>query len=102
MAADESRSRIDVEVAYATPEKQRIVALAVEDGCTVKEAIERSSIREEFPGLEVNPGAVGIFSRKVSLDHRLRNGDRVEIYRPLIADPKESRRARAKGGATES
>jgi putative ubiquitin-RnfH superfamily antitoxin RatB of RatAB toxin-antitoxin module len=102
MAADESRSRIDVEVAYATPEKQRIVTLTVEDGCTVEEAIERSNIREEFPDLEVNPEAVGIFSRKVSLDQRLRNGDRVEIYRPLIADPKESRRARAKGGATES
>ncbi|MBT8059081.1 MAG: RnfH family protein [Gammaproteobacteria bacterium] len=102
MAADESRSRINVEVAYATPEKQRIVTLTVEDGCTVEQAIKRSNIREEFPDLEVNPEAVGIFSRKVSLDQRLRNGDRVEIYRSLIADPKESRRARAKGGATES
>ncbi|NNJ64608.1 MAG: RnfH family protein [Xanthomonadales bacterium] len=102
MAADESRSRIDVEVAYATPEKQRIVTLTVEDGCTVEEAIERSNIREEFPDLEVYPAAVGVFSRKVPLGHRLRDGDRVEIYRPLIADPKESRRARAKGGATES
>jgi putative ubiquitin-RnfH superfamily antitoxin RatB of RatAB toxin-antitoxin module len=100
MVAEERQAGIDVEVAYATPEKQRIVKLSVEDGCTVEEAIVRSGIRDEFPGLEVNPAAVGIFSRKVSLDHRLRDGDRVEIYRPLIADPKESRRRRAKGGST--
>ena len=98
MAVDESRSGIAVEVAYATPEKQKIVKLTVAMGCTVAEAIERSRIRDEFPGLEVSPDAVGIFSRKVKLDHRLREGDRVEIYRPLIADPKESRRRRAQEG----
>lgn len=95
MAVDESRAGIEVEVAYATPEKQKIVKLTVEEGCTVAEAIEQSRIRDEFPGLEVKPDAVGIFSRKVTLDQRLRAGDRVEIYRPLIADPKESRRRRA-------
>ncbi len=98
MAAEDAHAAISVEVAYATPEKQRIVKLEVAAGCTVGEAIERSRIRDEFPGLEVNPAAVGIFSRKVTLDHRLRDGDRVEIYRPLIADPKESRRRRAERG----
>ena len=96
MDVEESGAGIAVEVAYATPEKQRIVKLTVEPGCTVGEAIEQSRIREEFPDLRLNPDAVGIFSRKVTLDHCLREGDRVEIYRPLIADPKESRRRRAK------
>jgi len=87
---------LTVEVAYATPSRQALVRLEVEAGCTVGEAIERSGIREEFPGLTVDPAAVGIFSRKVPLDHALNDGDRVEIYRPLVADPKETRRRRAK------
>ena len=95
MAADAEAPVLSVEVAYATPEKQAIVRLEVPAGCTVGEAIERSHIREQFPGMRVDAGAVGIFSRKVSLEEELREGDRVEIYRPLIADPKESRRKRA-------
>ncbi|MBT8047861.1 MAG: RnfH family protein [Xanthomonadales bacterium] len=86
---------MEVEVAYATPEKQVLLKLDVPEGCTVAEAIERSGIKSEFSGLEIDPKAVGIFSRKVPLQHVLRQGDRVEIYRPLIADPKEMRRQRA-------
>ena len=86
---------ITVEVAHATPEKQVLIAVEVNTGCTVGEAIEKSGIREAFPGLVVDPAAVGIFSRKVPLEQELREGDRVEIYRPLVADPKESRRRRA-------
>lgn len=85
-----------MEVVYATPERQVLVELGVEPGCTVGEAIERSGIRDEFPGMTVDPAAVGIFSRKVPLDHALDDGDRVEVYRPLVADPKETRRRRAK------
>ena len=59
-----------------------------------------SGIREEFPDMEQNLKAVGIFSRKVSLDDELREGDRVEIYRPLIADPKEMRKQRAQADST--
>ena len=95
MAADAGIPLLRVEVAYATPDKQTIVRLEVPQGCTVAQAIERSAIREQFPDMQLDADAVGIFSRKVSLDHELREGDRVEIYRPLIADPKESRRERA-------
>lgn len=88
---------IRIEVAHATPQRQVVLALDVPQGCTVAEAIERSSIREEFPGLVVDPNAVGIFGRKAAFDRVLQAGDRVEIYRPLIADPKEARRRRAQG-----
>ena len=84
-----------VEVAYATPEKQAIVRVDVPAGCTVGEAIARSNIRSQFPEMEIDPAAVGIFSRKVSMSQVLREGDRVEIYRPLLADPRETRRKRA-------
>jgi hypothetical protein len=86
---------IAVEVVYATREAQKLVGLDVAPGCTVGEAIERSGLAAEFPDLVVDPRAVGIFGRKVPLDHVLQPGDRVEIYRPLIADPKEARRQRA-------
>lgn len=78
-----------------------MVKLEVPEGCTLEEAIEQSGIRGEFPGLVIDPDAVGIFGRKAPMDEVLRDGDRVEIYRPLIADPKEARRRRAerkKGG----
>ena len=86
---------ITVEVVHARPEKQSLLTVEVPAGATVLEAIDRSGIREEFPGLVVDPARIGIFSRKASLDEVLREGDRVEIYRPLIADPKETRRKRA-------
>ena len=87
---------IQVEVAYATPEKQVIRECEVPPGTTAAEAVRMSGISAEFPGLEIDENLLGVFSRKVPPDYPLRNGDRVEIYRPLIADPKESRRRRAK------
>lgn len=84
-----------VEVVYATPGKQAIVRVDVPAGCTVGEAIARSNIQSQFPEMEIDPGAVGIFSRKVSMSQVLREGDRVEVYRPLLADPRETRRKRA-------
>lgn len=95
MAVEGEAPTFWVEVAYATPEKQAILRIEVPPGCTVERAIELSGIREQFPEMVVRDNAVGIFSRKVPLDHTLRAGDRVEIYRPLIADPKEARRRRA-------
>ena len=86
---------ITVEVVHARPEKQSLLTVEAPAGATVLEAIDRSGIREEFPGLVIDPARIGIFSRKASLDEVLREGDRVEIYRPLIADPKETRRKRA-------
>jgi putative ubiquitin-RnfH superfamily antitoxin RatB of RatAB toxin-antitoxin module len=93
---DEAVGGMTVEVVYATPAKQVLIELEVESGCTVGEAIEQSGIQQAFPELTVDAAAVGVFSRKVPLEHRLRDGDRVEIYRPLQADPKESRRRRAR------
>lgn len=93
--ADSGRRTIVVEVACATAKKQVVLRVELPEGSTVAEAIARSGIRAQFPGLVVDPAAVGIFSRKVSMEQALRAGDRVEIYRPLIADPKEVRRQRA-------
>jgi len=95
MNSETTHSVIHIEVAYATPDKQVLLDLSVPAGTTVAEGIEQSAIRDEFPELNMDIKAVGIFSRKVPLDHVLREGDRIEIYRPLIADPKEVRRQRA-------
>ena len=89
-------SLLKVEVAYALPDQQVLVELEVEEGTTVSEAIERSGIPARFPEARVAGGNVGIFGRPVELDAAVREGDRVEIYRPLIANPKEARRKRAK------
>ena len=93
--ADLGQAMISVEVAYGIPERQAVLRVELPAGSTVAEAIERSGMRAQFPGLVVDPAVVGIFSRKVSMEQVLREGDRVEIYRPLIADPKEVRRQRA-------
>lgn len=86
---------IRIEVVHARPDRQALLSLDVPVGTTVAEAIELSDIRREFPDLAVDPERLGIFSQKVRPEHVLRAGDRVEIYRPLIVDPKESRRRRA-------
>lgn len=87
---------IDVEVVYGLPDRQELRGLQVPAGTTALQAIERSGIAESFPGMIVDEKALGVFSRKVAPDYVLQPGDRVEIYRPLIADPKEVRRQRAK------
>ena len=91
-----SERKLRVEVAYALPERQELVALEVEEGTTVREAIARSGIQERHPDAPMTRGSVGVFGKPVDLDAPLREGDRVEIYRPLIANPKEARRARAR------
>ncbi|ORU93382.1 MAG: RnfH family protein [Cycloclasticus sp. symbiont of Bathymodiolus heckerae] len=88
----------NVEVAYATPEKQLILVIPYEDELTAELAIERSGMLTRFPDIELENSTVGIFSKPCKLDTPLRAGDRVEIYRPLIADPKEVRRKRAEAG----
>lgn len=84
-----------VEVVYALPERQWLIALDVPMGCTLGEAITRSNIAALAHIAEVDPKRVGIFYRPCSLQTILRDGDRVEIYRPLERDPKETRRLRA-------
>ena len=85
----------EVEVAYATPERQLSLKVSVPEGTNLQEAIELSGILSEFEGLEIDPGRVGVFGRKAKLQQVLKPGDRVEIYRPLLIDPKEARRAKA-------
>jgi hypothetical protein len=85
-----------VSVVCAEPERAFNVDLILPDGATVADAIAQSGIREAWPDVEIRADRVGIFARKVSPDTMLRDGDRVEIYRPLKIDPKEARRLRAK------
>lgn len=88
---------INVEVSYALPHKQQIIPLQVEVGCTVYDAALQSGIGRQFPELDLASAAMGIFGKVVAKPKQeiLQEGDRVEIYRPLIADPKEVRKARA-------
>lgn len=84
-----------VEVAYALADKQSLISLEVKEGTTLKEAIEASGILEIYNQIDLSKQQVGIFSKFASLDTVLREKDRVEIYRPLVADPKEVRKERA-------
>lgn len=88
---------IAVEVAYALPQKQMIVSLSVPDGTSVLEAAKLSGIAQHFPDLDIETCALGIFGKSVPkpAERALLAGERVEIYRPLIADPKEARKQRA-------
>ena len=90
-----SARTVRVEVAYALRDRQALLAVEMEDGGTVRQAIQRSGILGQFPEIDLARAKVGIFGRTVSLDAPVRDGDRVEIYRPLIADPKNARRERA-------
>ena len=101
-ADDGTDKRIRVEVAYALRDRQVLLAGDLEVGCTVEQAIRRSGILEAFPEIDVARARVGIFGREVSLDAQMRDGDRVEIYRPLIADPKDARRERAQRAPAKS
>lgn len=89
---------INVEVAYALPEKQIIRAVNVDAGTTIGAAIVQSGIMMDFPELELEEAKVGIFGKAAAMTTTLSDGDRVEIYRDLIADPKEVRRKRAAEG----
>lgn len=89
---------LHVEVAYAKPEAQKIIRLEVEPGTTAEQAVMQSSIQQHFHEIDVDKAKLGIFGKAVKRDHVLRAGDRVEIYRELIADPKEVRKQRASAG----
>jgi putative ubiquitin-RnfH superfamily antitoxin RatB of RatAB toxin-antitoxin module len=86
---------IDIEVVYAERERQWQVPMRVPAGTTVAAAIESSGLRLRIPALTVDRGSIGVFGRLVEPETPLRHGDRVEIYRPLLVDPKALRRARA-------
>lgn len=86
---------IPVEVAYALPHQQAVLKLDVPQGTQLGQAVERSGILRRFPEIDLAQCRVGIYGKLSSLDAVLRPGDRIEIYRPLQADPKEVRRQRA-------
>jgi putative ubiquitin-RnfH superfamily antitoxin RatB of RatAB toxin-antitoxin module len=86
---------IKVEVAYALPDKQAIIPLRVPAGTTVMEAARQSGISGKFGGIDLENSKFGIFGHVVAPKQVLQEGERVEIYRPLIVDPKEVRKARA-------
>jgi hypothetical protein len=88
---------IQVEVAYAREHAQALLPVQGEIGMTVADAIERSGIQARFPEIDLAVNKVGIFGKVTKLDQVLASGDRVEIYPPLIADPKQARKQRAGG-----
>jgi hypothetical protein len=81
-----------VRIAYASPTRQAWLSVEVPDGATVKDAIERSGIVQQFPEIDLEQQKVGIFSKLTKLDATLADGDRIEIYRPLTCDPKTVKR----------
>lgn len=93
-----STATINVEVMYALPAQQPLLRVRLAEGATVEDAIRQSGVLDAFPEIDLAKNKVGIFSKLVKLDEKLRDKDRVEIYRPLIADPKEVRRKRAEEG----
>lgn len=97
-AKEDSAHRFQVEVAYARSDVQMIIPVEVGEGATLRDAIEKSGILEKFPELDIDNVDVGIFGKLSKLGNPLKPRDRVEIYRPLIADPKEVRKRRAAEG----
>ena len=87
-----------IEVAYALRHKQTLLNIEVDDNASVEDAIQQSNILKKYPEINLKKNKVGIFGKITSLDVKLREKDRVEIYRPLIADPKEVRKQRAAEG----
>ncbi len=90
-----SDTLLEIEVAYATAEQQKIIVLQVDSNTTVAQAIEASKIADLFPQQDFKNNPMGIFGKLCSRESVLRQGDRIEIYRPLLCDPKQARRDRA-------
>lgn len=93
--------QINIEVAYALPTKQTLLAISVVEGTTIEQAIIASSILDIHSDIDLSDNKVGIWSRMAKLKDVLNDGDRIEIYRPLIADPKEVRKRRAEKAKEE-
>jgi len=96
-----SEGLMQIEVAYALPTKQSLVDVAIKEGATVEEVIRASNLLNEYPDIDLSSTKVGIWSRVVKLRDTVKDGDRIEIYRPLIADPKEIRKRRAEKAKEE-
>ncbi|AMO58220.1 protein RnfH [Endozoicomonas montiporae] len=97
MTGEHSKPRVRVEVAYAKPHEQKILTIQVEEGTSLLEAVRQSGIQSFFPEIDVESSKLGLYGKAVPkpADQAVREGDRIEIYRALIADPKEVRKRRA-------
>ncbi|MGJ8680702.1 RnfH family protein [Paraglaciecola sp.] len=96
-----NQENLAIEVVYGTPEKQVLLELNIELGVSVEQAILSSGITQHFPEIDLQTSKVGIWNRACKLSDIPKDGDRIEIYRPLIADPKEVRRKRAEKAKEE-
>lgn len=94
-------AQIKIEIAYALPDHYYLKHFDVEEGTTIQTAILQSGILQQFTEIDLRENKVGIFSRPAKLTDILSDGERIEIYRPLLADPKEIRRKRAEQQAQE-
>nr|WP_204794231.1 RnfH family protein [Oceanisphaera litoralis] len=92
---------IRVEIVYALPQQQTVLSMKVSAGDSVRQVIEQSGMLQQYPEINLDNNMVGVFGRQVKLDQGLHDGDRIEIYRPLLADPKEIRRRRAEQAKEE-
>ena len=90
--------KINIEVVYALPGEQALLGQSVRSGAAVAEAVSLSGVLEKYPEIDLSTNKLGIFGKLVKADTVLRDKDRIEIHRPLIADPKEVRRRRAQEG----
>ena len=100
MSAEPKPDFVRVEVAYARPERQALLKIRVPHGTTAREAVRLSGIRGKFPEIDLDSAPLGIFGKKIKADAVVQEGQRVEIYRPLMADPREVRRRLAAEGKT--
>ena len=87
-----------IEIAYATPKLQKIIECEVDTDISPRDAVRQSAIRQYFSDIDPETCDLGVFGKPIAEDYKLVDGDRIEIYRPLIADPKEVRRKRAAKG----
>ena len=92
---------IEVEVVFALPDSATVLRVEVPKGSTAEEAVLKSGMLDKCPQIDVKNLTLGVWNRTCKLDTELKAGDRVEIYRPLIADPKEARRRRAEKAKEE-
>ncbi len=90
--------KLHVEVAYATPDKQLILEREIDPATAPRDVVRASGIDRHFPEIDLEHCDLGVFGKVIDENYRLNEGDRIEIYRPLIADPKEIRRQRAARG----
>lgn len=98
---ESDKDKIEVEVSYGLSDRQKLLSLIVDDGITVEQAIVESGIMLFFPDIDLKVNKVGIWNKTVKLSELVQNLDRIEVYRPLIADPKEVRKRRAEKAKLE-